>query len=478
MRLSEVIAASLVLLESHQAAGSSAQKPFARSKDLKGPHAVRVNTQNLGKRETAPAFESLQDEWSAGVVGIQALRFEKSTAVAEICKKDVHNIESAGQLYQLQQSCRSIVGTVQITDFMDPVIDLGGLQSINGDLIIENLPEVVRIQGHNLVSVGGTFKIDSLTSLTSIYLPSLHHFDVMEWKVVPTLTSLSLAPNISHAKRVTISDTSLVGIDVLENIDDLEILNINNNRYMEYVKSNVKQVHEQLSISSNARELQVEMPSLLWANNLTVRDVASISFPRLQYVNKSLEIIENNFESFEAPVLKTVGGTLGVIQNSRLARVDFSNVTTIQGGLMIANNSNIDKIDFLPELREIGGAIQFIGTFHDTDFPRLRLVRGSALVRSTSSALDCSKWITPVSGNSIIRGGRIVCTTGQSRNTARVSEDGKLLDHQETQFEIKPDTTDKTNIASSIVDKSGIFHFGFALAFGWAAILICSAVTR
>ncbi|SCV02883.1 LANO_0G00826g1_1 [Lachancea nothofagi CBS 11611] len=479
MRSLEIIAAFATLCSSHLAFGFSVQQVFDNSKDFKRPHAVKADTYNLNKRDTAPAFGSLQDEWSADVVGVQALRFEKSTAIAEICKKDVHNIETAGQLHQLLQSCRSISGTVQITDFMDPVIDLGGLQSINGDFIIENLPDVVRIQGHNLASIGGTFKVDSLTSLTSIYFPVLHHFDAIEWKVVPTLTSLSLAPNISHAKRITISDTSLVGIDVLENVEDLEIFNINNNRYLEYVKASLKQVHEQLSISSNSRDLQIDFPSLLWANNLTVRDVASVTFPSLQYVNQSLEVIENRFDSFEAPLLKTVGGTLGVIQNSRLVHVDFTNVTTIQGGLMIANNSNIEKIDFLPELREIGGAIQFIGSFHETELPKLRLVRGSAMVKSTSSVLDCSKWITPANGNSIIRGGRIVCTSGQTRNTARVSEDGKLLDHQETQFDIKPDsTTEKSSQGSSIVDKSKLSTFGWSLAFGWIVALICLATTQ
>ncbi|SCU96418.1 LADA_0H00826g1_1 [Lachancea dasiensis] len=478
MRSSVAFTTGLILSVGSLTSCYDIQQTFESVRDITRPHAVRVNIHHLDKRDTAPAFSSLQDEWSADVVGMQAMRFEKSTAVAEICAKELHNIESAGQLYQLQQSCRTLSGTLQISDFIDPVIDLGGLQNINGDFIVENLPDVVRIQAHNLATIGGTFKIDSLTSLTSIYFPVLHHFDAIEWKVVPTLTSLSLAPNISHAKRLTLSDTSLIGIDALERIEDLDILNINNNRFLEYVKSNVKQVNEQLSVSSNSKELRIDFPSLIWANNLTVRDVASVTFPQLQYVNQSFEVIENNFERFETPLLKTVGGTLGVIQNTHLSHIDFSNVTTIQGGLMIANNSNVDKIDFLPELREIGGAIQFIGTFHETVLPKLRLVRGSALVRTTSSAMDCSKWTTSINGNSVIRGGKIVCTSGQTRNTARVSEDGQLLDHHETQLDVKPDTIQKTSLASGTLDKSKLPAFAWSLSLGWIVTMICLVATQ
>lgn len=456
----------------------AAQRVFNANGKYQRPHAVIVDTLNLDKRDTAPAFQSLQDEWSAEISSVNAQRFEKSTAVPEVCKKGIHNIETAGQLFELQQQCRSIMGSVQIMDFVDPVIDFGSLQNINGDLIIENLPDVVRVQGHNLASVGGSFKINSLTSLTSVYFPVLHHFNAIEWTVVPTLTSLNLAPNISFAKRITISDTSLIGVDVLENVEDLEVLNINNNRYMEYMKVNVKQVHEQLSISSNSRELKVEFPQLQWANNLTVRDVSLADFPNLKHINHSLEVIENDFDSFEVPNLETIGGTLGLIQNARLHKVDLGSVKIINGGLMVANNSNIDKINFLPQLREIGGAIHFIGTFQETDFPSLRLVRGSALVQSTSSTLDCAKWTTPRGGNSIIRGGRIACTAGQKKNTARVSQDGRLLDHQESMTETSQTSAKESNLASSNVDKTKLSAFAWSLSFGWIVALLCLITTQ
>ncbi|CAR23814.1 KLTH0F00968p [Lachancea thermotolerans CBS 6340] len=477
MKSSNIIAALLPLMCASASNAYLVQKVLDFNGVHKRPHAVTVGTLNLEKRDTAPAFQSLQDEWSAEVTSQDAARFEKSSVIAELCKKGDHNIETANQLFELQRECKTVMGTIHINDFVDPVIDLGALQSIIGDFVIENLPEVVRIQGQNLVSVGGTLKINGLTSLTSIHLPALHHFNALECTVAPTLTSLTLAPNISHAKRVTISDTSLVEINMLENSEDLELLNINNNRYMEHLRASVKRVHEQLSISSNSRELQVDFPDLQWANNVTVRDVLAASFPRLTSVNHSLEMIENDFDSFEVPLLESVGGTLGVILNSKLNHVDFGNVSVIHGGLMIANNSNIAKINFLPELKEIGGAIHFIGNFQETEFPKLRLVRGSALLQSTSSTFDCAKWTTPSGGNSIIRGGRIACTAGQRRKTARVNQDGKLLEHQETQFDSPAETQKETNLGSSIIDKTSLSAFAWSLSFGWIAALICLVAT-
>lgn len=80
----------------------------------------------------------------------------------------------------------------------------------------------------------------------------------------------------------------------------------------------------------------------------------------------------------------------------------------------------------------IGGAIQFKGNIKDTDFPNLRLVKGSAIIQSTSDELDCSKWVTPNSGSSIIRGGKIECEPKGKKSSANVRQDGTVLDRTTT----------------------------------------------
>ncbi|SCU95069.1 LAMI_0F00826g1_1 [Lachancea mirantina] len=477
MRFSEKMVTLASLMSTFMVV-ASAQQYFQDLGYARKPHAVKLNP-SLTKRETAPAFGVLQDEWSAEVANASPRRFEKSTAVDELCKKDVHNVESAADMMQILQKCKHVDGSIHVLEYSDPIIDLGSLQSIGGDLILQDLPMVVRLQGPNLANIGGELKLHSLTSLVGVSLPHLQHFDALDWRVVPTLTSVELAPNVSSAKRIIISDTSLTALEGFEFIEELEVFNINNNRYMETVKSNLKRVHEQLSVSANFKEIQVEFPHLIWAKNLTVRDVSSISLDSLQYVNQSLEVIENYFETFSVPELKSVGGTLGVIENPKLHSVDFANLTNIHGGFMLANNSLISQINFLPELREIGGAIQFMGAFQNIECPKLRLVRGSALIQSTSSALDCSKWTSAANGNSIIRGGRIICTSGKRQNSVRVHEDGSLFDHHESeQAAEETKKTKEANMSSFSADTSKLSVFAWSLGLGWIIALLFIATSQ
>lgn len=115
---------------------------------------------------------------------------------------------------------------------------------------------------------------------------------------------------------------------------------------MESIATNVKYISKQLSVSANADELNLDMSELIWANNVTIRDTKEINLEHLQYVNQSLEFIENKVNKLELSELKSVGGTLGIIENKHLSKADFNNVSQISGGLMIAGNDALEKIGF------------------------------------------------------------------------------------------------------------------------------------
>lgn len=99
---------------------------------------------------------------------------------------------------------------------------------------------------------------------------------------------------------------------------------------------------------------------------------------------------------------------------------------------MIANNTELAKIDFFPKLRQIGGAIYFEGSFDKIDLPELKLVKGSAYIKSSSEELNCEEFTSPKAGRSIIRGGKIECTSGMKSKMLNVDEEGNVLGKQET----------------------------------------------
>ncbi|CAH01090.1 uncharacterized protein KLLA0_C01001g [Kluyveromyces lactis] len=356
----------------------------------------------------------------------------KSTSNNALCKKDQHIIENQNDLYQLSNECPTIDGSISFQNYVEPHINLGNIKTINGNFILEENNEVVSIQGDALEKIGGTFKLYDLTSLNAVNFPHLHDLNVVHWRVVPILGSVAMDNNIDSIKSLVISDSSLTSLRGFDKIAKLDTFNINNNRYLESIATNVKYISKQLSVSANADELNLDMSELIWANNVTIRDTKEINLEHLQYVNQSLEFIENKVNKLELSELKSVGGTLGIIENKHLSKADFNNVSQISGGLMIAGNDALEKIGFFKSLKLIGGAIQFKGNIKDTDFPNLRLVKGSAIIQSTSDELDCSKWVTPNSGSSIIRGGKIECEPKGKKSSANVRQDGTVLDRTTT----------------------------------------------
>ncbi|AET37289.1 uncharacterized protein Ecym_1031 [Eremothecium cymbalariae DBVPG len=392
---------------------------------------------------------------------------EDLSKLPEFCKKDYHYIQNAVQLNQLQSECTVVNGNIYILGYQEPVIDLGNINRILGDLIIEESSKLLRVQGKNLNYIGHTFKLHDLTSLTEVDLPQLGHFKTLYWRVVPILQTVYMEPKISSVRSVLISDTSLIAIEGFYGTEELDSLNINNNRYMDHIKTNVKRITTQLSISANSENLLLDMPELEAADNVTVRDAASVSFPKLEYVNQSLELIENNFETLQIPKLKRIGGTFGLIDNRNLETVNLSSVSVVHGGLMISNNTKLTTLDFLPELQQVGGAIQFEGTIEDTSFPKLRLVKGSAKIDSGAGKLDCSKWTRPLSGNSIIRGGQLECTSAGRRNTVSVSKDGIVLDRDST--EVIPNESLGISV---IMNRSKLGKLVWSLGFGWMIFLL------
>ncbi|QHS72695.1 Sps2p [Saccharomyces paradoxus] len=356
----------------------------------------------------------------------------KQTKIDEDCKKSLYHIENAANLIELQAKCWKVVGNIEISsNFSGSLIDLGSIKEIEGDLIIKNNKHVFRIQGYNLESLQ-KLELDSLTSFVSLDLPVLKEVETVDWRVLPILSSVVINGNIKKIKNIIISDTALTSIDYFNNVKEVDIFNINNNRFLETLFARLESVTKQLTVHSNAKELELDLSNLYTVENMTIKDVSTIKVAKLSSVNSSLEFIENQFSSLELPLLAKVQGTLGLIDNKNLKKLNFSNVTDIQGGLMIANNTELAKIDFFPKLRQIGGAIYFEGSFEKIDLPELKLVKGSAYIKSSSDELNCEEFTTPKNGRSIIRGGKIECTSGMKSKMLNVDEEGNVLGKQET----------------------------------------------
>ncbi|ODV88089.1 hypothetical protein CANARDRAFT_26247 [[Candida] arabinofermentans NRRL YB-2248] len=342
---------------------------------------------------------------------------EEQTPTSNIqpkCFKQSYQINAAGDLRELSD-CSIISGDILISGYDDTVLDFGSISHIKGSLRVHNASSLLRIQGVELNAIDGTFGLNSLTSLTSISLPKLESIDTLEWKVLPILSLVNLDKGIKHINSVIMSDTSLTGFGGF-NVESLKILNINNNRFLERIESSVKEVTESFLISANARTLQVSLPNLSWVKSITIKDTSNLNLNNLQIVENNAQFINNKFSQLKLPKLKSAGSTLSIINNQNLNKLDFPALVEIGGGLMVIDNDQVSDIDFFPALKSVGGAIEFQGNINDSQMEQLRIVKGSAIMKSSSSNFDCNKWINyEVSG--VVRGGKIECGSGNSTVT-------------------------------------------------------------
>lgn len=358
-------------------------------------------------------------------------------AVPSKCKQEVFQISSNADLKPLED-CKVLIGDLEILDFSDPLILLGAVESIVGSLKIRKSPHLVRVEAHSLASISETFQLRELTSLALISFPSLKSVKRLDWRVLPILSNVNFSNQIESLESIVVSDTSLTGFAGFMT-DELEVLDINNNRFLDSIESHVQKVTGNLHIAANARGVVVNLEKLRSSSNMSVHDVSDINLDSLEEISASVSIIDNHFDQLKLPKLKTVSGTLILLDNERVSQLEFPLLTEIGGGLMIVNNTNMEKITFFPKLTSIGGALDLVGNIKEVSFKALKLVKGSARIKSYDAAFDCNKW-SKADSSSIIRGGKIECTNARNE---RLVSDGS------------PDGDDGSQSRLSISYKSG-----------------------
>lgn len=351
-----------------------------------------------------------------------------------------------------------------MTDFNHPLLSFGDkLKQVNGSIVVEKSPDLVRLESPNLFLITGAFKLHQLTSLSLVLTPSLQTVSGLDWQVLPILSNVQISPGVSNISTIIISDTSLMGFAGF-NSEDLDILDINNNRFLDSIKCNVVNIKEKLHIAANSRELSLSLPKLVKANNLTIHDVSQVDLANLQIVSNSMSIIQNNLKLLKVPFLSKVGGTLSLLKNDGLANVDIPELKEVGGGLMIMNNTRLDKINFLPRLTMIGGALELAGNIKEAKFPSLKLVKGSAIIRSFVSLFDCNRW-SHSDIRSIVRGGKIECGIGGNSPVGYGTPGSQVFDYN-TGSNGKGNGTHEilfSNGTSSALSIFGAFQIGFAL---------------
>lgn len=347
-------------------------------------------------------------------------------ALAQSCPSDdTFEVSSSSDAEQLA-NCREFQGDVVITEQASGTVQLNGIRAIAGDLRCNNATELTGISADQLNSIGGQFDLERLTILSSLQFGSLSSVNGIKWISLPALQALNFGQGIQRANNVEISDTGLTSLDGIE-LEAVGTMNINNNRYLTEVDvNNLGNVTRGLTFAANSKDLKISLPNLESAANLTFINTSDVSMPSLAEVGGSMGFYYGAFETFSAPNLTKTGNDVAFVSCGSLNNLSCPSLETIGGGFLLANNTDLEKVDQFPKLKTIGGALDFRGVFDEVAFKSLADVRGGAIVQSSTQNSSLCDDFKEASSRGIIQGDT-KCETNQANeqtNGSSTSDSG------------------------------------------------------
>lgn len=308
-------------------------------------------------------------------------------------------------------SCETVAGTVVVGTSASGPISIEGPASISGGLIVNGAVNLTSLTSTTIGSIGN-FTLQDLTVLSNLAFGALTEVGSLTAITLSALDQFTFPSTVSKASSVVIQNSFFSTLDGI-NLMTVESIDISNNNRLTTFSTQVANITTSANIASNGKNLAVSLPNLIWAAELTFRNVSSVTIPSLATVNGSLTFDENYFSSLSAPNLTSVGstlngkGSLALVANTAITNFTIPLLKTVGGGIQIANNSELQTISF-PVLTTVGGAVDLTGNFTTPNLPAIKNVVGAMNIESTAE-IDCTtfnKW-----GGNIVQGKEFCNTT-------------------------------------------------------------------
>lgn len=326
---------------------------------------------------------------------------------------DAYTASSQADLDKL--NCATFQGDIVIEGDLTSA-SLASIQQVKGSLSIKNATQLQAFTADSLIAVSDTLSLTDLTVLSTLTIPSLAKVGTLQLQALPALEQLSFTSGLSDAQTIFISDTELSSLKGL-NIISVDTLDVNNNKNLQQVNIPLQYASTSLAVTYNAEAVSVTFDDLIWANNITFRDVGSISLDNLTAVNQSLAFFNNTLESIVLDKLETIGGALSISDNDDLNEIEIPELTSIGGAFIVTGDGNLDSVSGLDSLKTVGGAITFSGKFTNASLPSLTSVKGGATINSTGN-LDCSAF-NALSKKGAIQGKGYSCKSPHTSTSAK-----------------------------------------------------------
>ncbi|KAF2002712.1 hypothetical protein P154DRAFT_135481 [Amniculicola lignicola CBS 123094] len=334
---------------------------------------------------------------------LPALAAASSAYAASCSVSATSTIQNSGDATGLA-SCKTFTGSIAIATGTTDSIAINGVTKIQGNLVASNASQLQQLSGDSLEEITGTFLLDDVQVLNTVSFPKLTKVNTIRWNALPNLQTLAFTAGISEAAVIDIQNTQLQTLQGI-NVKQIDSFTLANNRYISEVNMQLGNVSVSLVLEANNPEVTVSFPNLEWASNMTFRNCSSVDVPSLTKLNGSMGFYGNVLTSFSAPNLTEIGGALAFVSNTELTNITLPQLTVVNGALQIANNTKLSKINGLPKLKTIGGALDFNGNMSEIAIPALNDVKGTFNIQSTGDIqATCDDTFKPLKSKGKIQG--------------------------------------------------------------------------
>ncbi|KAF8943215.1 hypothetical protein BGZ47_005681 [Haplosporangium gracile] len=307
-------------------------------------------------------------------------------------------------------------------------VALPALQSLTGTIKIASNPHLTTLSLDSLQNSTGTITLYNNTLLSVVNAPNLKNLNALEIVTAPNLRQLSLA-SVQAIGSFKVEDTGLDNSGTLpwSSFQKAADIGISNNKFLKAIDiPGLNAISGQLIVAANGlmegkgEGASLHLANLTTVSNCTLRHLTDLQLPSLAIVSSSLSFDETNLKLIQAPYLKTVGQTLSIISNNNLNNISFSELTSIGGALLIANNTLLTSVNGFGKLKDIAGVLNIRGDFSNISFPNVSSVQGGMSILSSSKDFDCST-LSKVKASAR---GKIVCQAQVKSAKPTNSNDG------------------------------------------------------
>ncbi|KAF7178805.1 hypothetical protein CNMCM7691_007626 [Aspergillus felis] len=350
-------------------------------------------------------------------------------------------------------SCSTIKGTIEIDQHLSGAIAFNNVKQIDGTLSCTGGANISTISAPMLNSIAQAFKLNGLTTLTTLSFPSLTSVGSIEWTALPQLQSLEFTKGVNEAGDVTITNTGLANLNGIS-LNTVGRFDITENTQLKSINiNNLKNATDLINFAGNLNSLEVELPNLSSGTNMTFRNVSAVSIPSLHNLTGQLGFWGDAFTSFSAPNL-TSTGDLVFNANTKLTNISMPALLTVNGGFLITRNDELSTID-LPSLQVVTGAVDFSGKFDDVNMPKLENVKGQFNLQSTGN-FSCTSF-DKAKSDGIIRGA-YKCRATEANPTTKDGASGTTTSSGSSASASKSSAAD--------LNAANLPALGFAAVFG------------